>query len=147
MRNVREILEIIRDLNDLSPADAFGNHRPENPEYLRGQIELLQQIMGYEDDGWAEWLYITAQLGVDERFYMKEARVDAWQMRDWDEVRREQDAPADVLRERDADRWDDENACPWNCGLPHEHTEGRGADPYYYREPIDNPYRQTEGEN
>lgn len=35
-----------------------------------------------------------------------------------------------------ADAWDDENACPWNCGLPHEHTEGRGADPYYYREHI-----------
>lgn len=72
MKNVRELLEIIRDMNDLSPAEAFGNHRPENPEYLRGQIELLQQIMGYEDDGWAEWLYITAQLGVDERFYMTE---------------------------------------------------------------------------
>ena len=32
-----------------------------------------------------------------------------------------------------AHAWDDENACPWNCSLPHEHTEGRGTDPYYYR--------------
>lgn len=64
MVNVQEALLIIADLNDLAPADSFGNHKPENPEYFRGQIELLKNLMGYTDDGYNTEQYLKSELGV-----------------------------------------------------------------------------------
>lgn len=63
--NFRTAIEIIRDLNDLATADGFGNHTPDNPEYFRGQVELLVSLMGYEDDGYAERLFVLDRLGVN----------------------------------------------------------------------------------
>ena len=43
------LIEIIRELND----DVSSN-----PEYLRGQIELISNLLGYSDDGYHDRLQI-----------------------------------------------------------------------------------------
>ena len=67
--NIRQMIEYIRDANDLAEPHAFGNHTPENIEYFRGQVEMLRHIMGYEDDGYSEDNFILGCLGVRQDIF------------------------------------------------------------------------------
>lgn len=58
--------EYIRILNCLDPADSQGNHTPANQEYFRGQVELLANLVGYDDDPESTIASIHKALGVHQ---------------------------------------------------------------------------------
>jgi len=47
---------------------ADANSNSDNPEYERGQIELLMNLVGYSDDGHALRLYIESEV-CDAKLY------------------------------------------------------------------------------
>lgn len=65
MLNLKDAVEIIRDLNDLAPAGAFGNHEVPNIEYFKGQVELIAHLVGWADTDhpFTDFL-VTEALGV-----------------------------------------------------------------------------------
>ena len=65
MLNLATAIAHIRDLNSLPELGAFAPRTVDNPEYLRGQVELVMGLVGYEDDGDDLRRYIAGQLGVD----------------------------------------------------------------------------------
>src|SRR5690606_7324962 len=72
MLNVQHAISIIRDLNGLPPVPSTKNPpKADNPEYLRGQLELLLNLMGYEDDGFAEMNYLIDRVYVEDPYISK----------------------------------------------------------------------------
>lgn len=66
--NPFEALDHIQILNCLAKADEFGQHTPDNPEYFRGQVELLASLTAMGEDTEAVKDSLIRLLGVPASF-------------------------------------------------------------------------------